>query len=986
MKRLSGLSFFLARLLLLVCGFGYSLSAQEHSYVHYDVHEGLAGSTVYSMAQDKDGYIWFGTESGLSRFDGTHFKTFTTRDGLPDNEILKLFVDSRNRVWFVPFKHTIGYYWKGRFHTQKNDSALRGLALKEPVESISEDSAGNILLQVSFSLQKFDSQGRITRIPVEAYNGFAFLQSGINRKGQFRVAKAFHGPRHQAILLFGDILDNTHLRTTRTSLSTWWNHGLSIYIGPDLEIFQDRGSVVFSNMMDSTEFRITEPKGFISISRINDSNVVLNTYNSTYLVNTRQKKITDSFLQGQSVNSAIEDSEGGIWFSTLGNGVYRLNSFGVSNYSFKVKETNLGIFSIRRIDSILWLGGDHYLLSALDLTTGKLRSGEVYNGKTRGRIMDLAKKDRSHLVLGTDLGMFWFESLKKKSKLLFFTQAIKSYFPVGDSVILSTSNVVTWRIKLSTMLPLDTIYVGRGTCSVSDTNGSYYIGTLEGLYRLKKGMPKEFLGRDCKPLANRIAAMGWASNGTLWIATNGDGVVGYRDGRMFVHLTESEGLTSNICRSLYVADGNIWVGTDKGLNKISADGAGYSCLSYTMADGLNSDMINAIYTEGSKVYAGTNEGMTAFDEKTISRRSACVLHITGLHVSDRQIPADTIGLVLPHTDNNIKFDFVGISFKSAGNISYRYRLLGLDTTWRTTRETFLSYPSLPSGNYELQLTATNKFGVRSLPGSVKFTVGKLLWERTWFRLLILLSVAAAIMLYFNYRIGLVRIKEAEKTETNTKIAELEQMALRSQMNPHFIFNCLNSIQQYVIYKDVLGANEFITKFAYLIRQTLDISSRPSISLNEEINYIDTYMGLEKKRFDDKFIYEIVVDGEVDRSQCHIPPMILQPYIENAVRHGIGLRKDNAGKLLVRMQYRDGCLVCIVEDNGVGREMAGMFKSINSIAYQSVGMSLVAKRIAMLNKTNPSPVSIRIDDLKDAGGSALGTRINIFFPLAIALND
>jgi LytS/YehU family sensor histidine kinase len=247
-------------------------------------------------------------------------------------------------------------------------------------------------------------------------------------------------------------------------------------------------------------------------------------------------------------------------------------------------------------------------------------------------------------------------------------------------------------------------------------------------------------------------------------------------------------------------------------------------------------------------------------------------------------------------------------------------------------------------------------------------------------------VAAIVILYFNYRISVIRKKEAEKAETNTKMAELEQMALRSQMNPHFIFNCLNSIQQYILYKDALGANEFITKFAYLIRQTLDISARPSISLDEEINYIGTYMALEKKRFDDKFIYEIVVDGEVDRSQCHIPPMILQPYIENAVRHGIGLRKDNEGRLLVRMQYREGYLVCIVEDNGVGREMAGMYKSVNSIAYQSVGMSLVAKRIEMLNKTSRSPVKIRIDDLKDAGGLALGTRINLFFPLDIALNE
>jgi hypothetical protein len=404
-----------------------------------------------------------------------------------------------------------------------------------------------------------------------------------------------------------------------------------------------------------------------------------------------------------------------------------------------------------------------------------------------------------------------------------------------------------------------------------------------------------------------------------------------------------------------------------------------------MADGLPSDMINTVYVEGSEVYIGTPEGLTYFDERSISRRSACNLRITGITVSEKTRPEDTTSFILPHKDNNISVSYAGISFKSAGNISYRYRLLGLDSAWKTTRETFISYPSLPSGDYELQLTATNKYGVQSRMASVKFSVAKLLWEKLWFWALVLLSVSLCLFLLFSYRLRRIRRKEVEKAQVAARMAELEQMALRSQMNPHFIFNCLNSIQQYVIYQDVPGANDFISKFSHLIRTTLKISTCELISLEEEIDYIRTYISLEKKRFDNKFNYEIVIGPEVDVDGYYIPPMILQPYIENAIRHGIGLRKDNRGELEVRMEHRQGYLVCVIEDNGVGRKVAAQFKSRNAINYQSVGMSLVARRIEMYNKkASRQPARIHIEDLVDHAGVGAGTRVSILFPLDMVL--
>ena len=200
------------------------------------------------------------------------------------------------------------------------------------------------------------------------------------------------------------------------------------------------------------------------------------------------------------------------------------------------------------------------------------------------------------------------------------------------------------------------------------------------------------------------------------------------------------------------------------------------------------------------------------------------------------------------------------------------------------------------------------------------------------------------------------------------------------MNPHFIFNCLNSIQQFVLNKDVAGSNRFISGFSRLIRQTLEISTRKEISLAEEILYLSTYLELERTRFANKFSFEIRSGQEIDPDKFYIPPMMLQPFVENSIRHGIRYRSDNLGKVLISFDKMDEDLVCIVEDNGIGREAALRHKSNNPIEYQSKGVSLIASRVAFLNRHSSRPITIQIDDMEDNNNVSLGTRVVMKFPL------
>jgi LytS/YehU family sensor histidine kinase len=337
-------------------------------------------------------------------------------------------------------------------------------------------------------------------------------------------------------------------------------------------------------------------------------------------------------------------------------------------------------------------------------------------------------------------------------------------------------------------------------------------------------------------------------------------------------------------------------------------------------------------------------------------------------------------LVLRHRDNNIHFEYAGISLRSRGEMKYEFRLTGLDSVWKTTSENFLDYPTLPSGDYKLELRAINKFGVKSNLLTIPFSVEKLLTEETWFRLLMLFALLIALSALILLILRRTKKKEQERNEIRNRIAELEQLALKSQMNPHFIFNCLNSIQQFVLDKDVEGSNRFITGFSRLIRQTLDISAKREITLGEEITYLSTYLELERVRFEGKFNYEVCTGDGINKNDYYIPPMMLQPFAENSIRHGIRYRKDNNGKIVVRFEKSEMELICTIQDNGIGRKEALRLKSIRPIEYQSKGMSLIASRIEYFNRDSGPPISLSVEDLYDEHQNSTGTRVVMRFPL------
>lgn len=956
--------------LLLLSLFYTAVHGQEYSYARYDVKDGLAGSVIYCGAEDKDGFLWFGTETGVSRFDGTHFRNFTTADGLPDNEILRLFADSKGRVWIIPFRNSICYYWKGKIYNQQNDSVLRQLQITSEIVDVAEDSQGNILVAGITECHLVTTNQQVKTIIPGTIMNLSIVKAGVRHDGRLGLMVNVKPYVGSIWTLQPDIYK---VEEQHTSFQSHFLH--LARMSPVVETFVKNDSIYF--FRPGVKQPVAYPVSNVTnLSLLNDSLCAMGSVKGATIFDFRHNKVIRTCLPDKQVNSVFLDSEGNYWFTTAESGIYRIGSFEFQGFTFSLNNRDpLGVFSILKKEDQLYVGTAKGVLWRMDTNLRQIKA-KYKAGKTDfARVLSLLLISGNRLAVGTDNGLSALSGERIQfGKLGNSVKSITHYN--GQQFLAATVNgvfVVNDSLKFN-----NPVYHGRTTTCLF-WNRKVYAGTLSGLRVVGNHGQNTYLGEKFPLLQSRIVAMGASSNGILWIATNGNGLLGLRNDTIIQVIRQADGLTSDICRSLYIAGNVAWLGTDKGLNRVVVTPEGNTITTYTEEDGLMSNAVNAVLVDGPQVYAGTPAGLTSFDADKISLNSYCKLRMTGIRTADKTWTYDTTGFVLPPADNAIRFDYVGISYRSAGDITYRYRLVGLNDNWQTTRETFLSYSALPSGDYELQLTATNKFGIQSDMVRIPFLVKKQLWEKTWFRILVLLVAGSLIWIFVNARIRKIRRQNDEKMQISNRMTELEQMALKAQMNPHFIFNSLNSVQQYVIDKDLQGANKFITEFSRLIRLTLDISSRTKISIYEEISYLSTYLELEKTKFEDKFSYSVVVEGDIDPSEWFIPPMILQPYVENSIRHGVRYRHDKLGHIRVSFSLNEQYLVCQVVDNGVGRKKAGEYKSEIPIEYQSKGMTLTAKRIEMLNKNHEEPVLIDIEDLEN-NHTAAGTRVVVRFPV------
>jgi hypothetical protein len=448
--------------------------------------------------------------------------------------------------------------------------------------------------------------------------------------------------------------------------------------------------------------------------------------------------------------------------------------------------------------------------------------------------------------------------------------------------------------------------------------------------------------------------------------------------------------------------GDIWVATLNGVYQISYqidDQYSFRISHFGYAEGLITLECNqnAIYEDHDHtIWVGTSEGLVQIDPKLnddLFRFRKPELLITGVRLfmddfdyssydfEENKESGVPLKITFPYNKNHLTFDFIGLHLKDPEGVKYQYRLRGAEENWSPiTANRYATYSFIDHGEYDFEVRATNNSGEWSEISRMQVIILPPFWLTWWFIFLVIIVSIALLILFFQIRIRAIKQKqENEKLGYKNRLLFLEQQSLNASMNRHFIFNSLNSIQYFINSSNKLAANKYLTSFAKLIRKNLDSSQANNfiVTLKEEIERIELYLSLEKMRFEGKFEYEIDLDDAIDTESIEIPSMILQPFVENSIIHGV-LPVDRKGKILIRIYLEFGFLVLELTDDGMGIDQSlTLKKSSKDSSHDSMGMEITSRRIDLIRKlTGENLMIIGPFQTNDDLGNSLGTKVII----------
>ncbi len=455
--------------------------------------------------------------------------------------------------------------------------------------------------------------------------------------------------------------------------------------------------------------------------------------------------------------------------------------------------------------------------------------------------------------------------------------------------------------------------------------------------------------------------------------------------KTFHNISTKDGLAGNLVETIVLDDNkNLLAACDGGFCKLNMHS--FSVTRYGIADGITDNVfINAsLRLKDGKFLISTESGFIAFNPDKLTDAPPPDPLITGFKIFDKAIKIDSMleasePVTLSYRDNSVVIEFAALQYSFSDETKYYYQLEGVDHDWiLSDKDQAAHYNQLQNGKYVFKVKCVNRDGVSSQNIAVlNIIITPPFWKTWWFRLLASLTLVFMIFWFVQQRIKKIKAREKIKQQ----ITELEIKALKAQMNPHFIFNAMNSIQEYTLMGEVDNANKYISKFSKLLRKVLHQSNQNSILLSDEIETLTLYLEIENVRLGKDFHYEIHVENETEAQVTRIPSMLLQPFVENALHHGLVHKEGNK---YLRINFKmpdDDTLVCEIIDNGIGREKAKQLKAAQhtAIKHDSLGIQLVEERLRLLSHPGQKQTTITIKDMVSSTGEAEGTTVTITIP-------
>jgi ligand-binding sensor domain-containing protein len=991
------------------------------------IENGLSHNRVTDIIQDSHGFFWIATTDGLNRYDGKQFEIFRYNE---DNytsltsSFVSCIAESRSGDIYIGTDHGLNMY---------NRSTNSFISV--PVDKINQyPGIREIMFDNDSVLWIETSDGYLINFCVKRKEiNKAYKHQGVNQHyylyhdiyrdkddvlwiGMRNIEPMYLDEESDKIIsLSSDEYDYSKKRASdmacyyEDSYDNFWFTALDgIYLF-------DRGTEVFSKFLGTTTYDVIEDS-HRHIWFATGSGVMKYDVDKNLITLMKNEKDNPNSISSNSVHKVMEDDVGNLWFATsIGVNIYSPPAYPFKHYTHipgisNSPEGYVVTALAEDKDNKLWIGYENDGLDYFDKRTGRffhnLSSGIKQNSIASNKVSALYFDDDNTLWIGLWKGIgFNSYNIDKKRFTLYtfdenslerdwyndFTEDNNGNFYIGfwGAKGLTRFDREGGRFLESFMNKFE-----RAECSrlitdlLYDSNGSIWCGTTDcGLHRyfpLSNSAVSYFSDiTDSHGLSsNTIASITEDKFGNIWIIN--DKLQKYiPENDTFVSYGYSNGLTAKDLSSLVADDnGDLWIGTkSKGLFRFCRNNLKF--LHYGKQDGLLSNSFTdaGLKLRNGDIVLGCNNGFNVFNPKEIVPDNDVPVPFFGRlfiydHIVSHDLNQET-SVILEPDENVFSVELLGSDIVNPERYSYRCMLEGYDNTWVEidNKQRLVRYAAVPPGNYLLKYSIGNRNGTWSeKTSSIRFKIEKPYYLTWWFIITLLIILGVIMFLIVKRR----ELDLKKKYGYN----ELQQRLFRLQMNPHFIYNSLLAIQNFIFLHNPKEAGNYLSDFARLFRLILNNSRSEFIKIGKEVETLGLYLKLQSLRYPDKFSYTIYLDPEIDEDIVMIPPMLAQPMIENALEHGLFYKKGK-GHIEIRFEFKGNELLFEVKDNGVGLTKANE-RSSKDKEHKSTALDITRERIKILGKQHGFFSIFELEELKGSDGTVNGTMVRFNLPVKISI--
>jgi ligand-binding sensor domain-containing protein len=993
----------LAIMSLFLCN---AVFGQAYNFNQVSLKEGLPQSQAFAITFDSFERAWIGTQGGgLCIYDGSVFKYITKNDSLISNRIFCI-KKNEKEIW-IGQRGGVSVYsengkWRGNYRLDFASQIINDICFNNDQTLLATD-AGLYVVRNN-QITKYTDNSNLTEANCQSFftdeteqvwvctsDGMLNLNDPFNK-----INKARGLPVNEVNCAF--LFNGSWLIGTYGSGLVIYDKNHGIY-QPDYLEFLSEEIITALNIFENKE---------IWIGTQNNGVYVLNTET---LVSKNYR--TENGLANNHIRTIVADRWNNIWIGTSGGGISIFQNSPFIKYSTESGLNGNYIYAVLNDDqNNLWLGTEGTGVMRINDTSATLFDEEF--GFCSDKVRSIFQDKDGDIWFGTESSGFGvYDRDAAKDTILYFTQQkgaltsnwIKCFAENKETgeIFISTVNGGILRVTKSKTIPLtlsfskikisEGKYADRISCMFFFNDKLWFIGEdnsfgfIDGKNVVTKY--KEDVSFRNAAYSENVIWIGTTDNGILQLKMKGDSVENE------TWITASDRLSSNNIYQLIYHKSELWVGTEKGLDKLEFDDE-YKISQVTHFDsdegfeGVETNSNAAYADDFGNLWFGTVNGLFVYKggEVNYSRSEPPFLILEDFRIFYESIEktefADffedgrmTKNLLLPHDQNHIGFSFNAIHYTHANSIRYRWKLSGVDKDWTPSSTSHeATYGNLFPGKYSFSVQASIDDNWEVEPITISFEIDQPYWEKWWFKFMYYSAISLLIIIVFI--VVVVRLKRKnkrlrEKFEMEKNLIELEQKALRLQMNPHFIFNVLNSIHNLIILNDSDKARYALAKFSKLMRQVLENSREKAISIDSEIETLENYVQLERLTSGVDVDLEFEIDPDLVSSEEVLPPLLIQPFVENALIHGL---KKSERKGVIRVAFKllsEHLLECSIEDNGIGRENASKLIAQKENYHKSTALKVTEERLASLNK-NSGFIPFEIIDLKDDSGNPAGTKI------------